>query len=375
MSPAPILVLNAGSSTLKYRVVDVDRDLAHGLVERIGEPGGPPDHAAAVASALGSVRDMQPVAVGHRVVHGGPDLTAPAVVDDAVLATIEQVAPLAPLHNPPAVACLRAARQAFAGVAHVAVFDTAFHATLAPVASTYAIDAEVARAYGLRRYGFHGISVRYVRDRAAQLLGRAVDELNLIVAHLGNGASVTAIERGSSVDTSMGTTPLPGLVMGTRCGDVDPSLPFLLARAGWALDDIESMLEHRSGLRGLCGDNDVRSVVARVEAGDAAARLAFDVYCHRLRQYLGAYAVTLGRLDAIVFTAGVGEHSAPVREAALQGLDQLGVRLDRAANAAATAGPAIVSTMDSSVAVCVLPTNEERAIAEETAHLLGLSGW
>jgi acetate kinase len=324
--------------------------------------------------ALAAVAGHPVGAVGHRIVHGGPDLTEPVVVDDDVVAAIERVTPLAPLHNPPALACLRAARTAFSRVGHVCVFDTAFHSTLPAVAATYAIDPDVAKAHQIRRYGFHGISVRYVRDRAAELLGRRVGELNLIVAHLGNGASLTAIANGSSVDTSMGMTPLPGLVMGTRSGDIDPSVVFTLARAGWPLDDIENLLVRRSGLRGLSGDNDVRSVVERATSGDQAAALALDVYCYRIRQYVGAYLAVLGRVDAIVFTAGVGQNSPDVRACALADLAPLGVEIDPAANATAR-GPAKISTVDSRVAVCVIPTNEERAIAEEAAALLGLPGW
>jgi acetate kinase len=371
---AAVLVLNAGSSSLKYRLLGEDRDILGGLVERIGEPGGPADHGEALAVALDAVADHRVAAVGHRIVHGGPELTEPVVVDDAVVAAIEQVTPLAPLHNPPALACLRAARAAFSDVGHVCVFDTGFHATLPAVAATYAIDPDVAKAHQIRRYGFHGISVRYVRDRAAELLGRRVGELNLIVAHLGNGASLTAIAGGSSVDTSMGLTPLPGLVMGTRSGDIDPSVVFTLARAGWALDDIENLLVRRSGLRGLSGDNDVRSVVERAGSGDQAAALALDVYCYRIRQYIGAYSAVLGRVDAIVFTAGVGQNSVEVRARALADLGRLGIELDPAANAVAH-GPALISTGDSRVAVCVIPTNEERAIAEEAAALLRLPGW
>lgn len=371
---APVLVLNAGSATLKYRVVASDRDIRGGLIEHIGEPGGPRDHDEAVTAALGAVAGDGPVAVGHRIVHGGHDFTVPVVADDEVEAAIERWAPLAPLHNPPALTCLRAARRVFADVAHVCVFDTGFHATIPTVAATYAIDREVARSHGIRRYGFHGISVRYVRDRAAGLLGAPAGDLNLIVAHLGNGASITAVAAGSSVDTSMGMTPLQGLVMGTRSGDLDPSIAFFLAREGWKLDDIEELFVRRGGLRGLCGDNDVRAVVARADAGDDAARTALEVYCYRIRQYIGAYAAVLGHVDAIVFTAGVGENSDRVRAGALAGLGILGIEIDPVANTGAR-GPAIVSTPDSRVRVCVVPTNEERAIAEETAGLLALPGW
>jgi acetate kinase len=374
--PSPILVFNAGSSTLKYRLITGGRDVVAGIVEHIGEGGGPADHRAAVASALTELKPHTdgadaPVAVGHRVVHGG-ELHVPTVIDDDVEAAIDRLTPLAPAHNPGALAVIRAARSAFADIPHVAVFDTAFHATLPEAAATYAIDRGVAAAYGIRRYGFHGISVRYVRDRAAELIGRPAAGLNMIVLHLGNGASATALAGGVSVDTSMGMTPLAGLVMGSRSGDLDPAITFHLVHAGWRTDDIDDLYERRSGLAGLCGNNDVRMVQARAADGDAVANLALDVYCRRIRQYVGAYYATLGRLDAIVFTAGVGEHSAVVRARALAGLAPLGIEIDEAANAAAV-GPCMISAAPSRVAVFVIPTDEEQAIAEEITVLLATS--
>jgi acetate kinase len=256
----------------------------------------------------------------------------------------------------------------------VAVFDTAYHASLPPVAYTYALDRELAARYGIRRYGFHGISVRFVVDAAAGLLGRPVPELNLIVLHLGNGASATAVRGGASVDTSMGLTPLEGLVMGTRTGDIDPAIVFHLARvSGLSLDEIEQRYQHRAGLAGLCGDNDMRAVQARAEAGDPDATLALDVYCQRIRKYVGAYHAVLGRLDAVVFTAGVGEHGSVVRQRCLAGLDPLGIAVDAARNGTGQ-DARLISPAGARVAVCVVPTDEERAIAQETAGLLGLPG-
>jgi acetate kinase len=366
---ADILVLNAGSSTLKYRLLRDGTALDGGLVERIGEPDGTaPDHASAVDRVLERLQDKEISAVGHRIVHGGARFVAPVLIDDAVLAELRELSALAPLHNPPGTAGIEAARRALPGVPQVAVFDTAFHATLPEAAAAYAVDRTVAEAHGIRRYGFHGISVRFVVGEAARLLDRPVAGLNMVVLHLGNGASATAVAGGRSVETSMGMTPLEGLVMGTRSGDLDPAVTFHLARAGLGISDIEDLYQHRSGLFGLCGDNDMRTVVARATAGDPAAGLALDVYCHRIRKYVGAYHAVLGRLDAIVFTAGVGEHSALVRARSLAGLDPLGITVDPARNA--SGGP-VISPDGARVAVCVVPTDEERAIAAEVRALLG----
>jgi acetate kinase len=377
---ARILVFNAGSSTLKYRLIDTGRDTVarvvfSGVVEHIGEPGGPADHGAAVAPALQRLANGDPggvaaplVAVGHRVVHGGDELREPTIVDDRVEAAIDRWTPLAPAHNPAALAVIRAARSAYPDVPHIAVFDTAFHATLPEAAAIYPVDRAVAAAHGIRRYGFHGISVRYVRDRTAALLGRPVDELNMVVLHLGNGASATALAGGVSVDTSMGMTPLAGLVMGTRAGDLDPAITFHLMRAGWAAADVDELYEQRSGLAGLCGDNDVRRVQQRAADGDSAADLALGVYCRAIRKYVGAYHAVLGRLDAIVFTAGVGEHSTLVRARSLAGMERLGIAVDHDANEAAD-GACVISAGGARVAICVVPTDEELAIAEEIGRL------
>jgi acetate kinase len=368
-----ILVLNSGSSSLKYRLFDGSAVASSGLVEHIGEPGSPvADHEAAlgtVASDL-DLASLPLVGIGHRVVHGGTRFSAPTIIDDDVVAAIRALSPLAPLHNPANATGIELARRLRPDVPHVAVFDTAFHATLPPAAATYALDRAVASRHGIRRYGFHGTSVSWVSRRAADLLGRPVAELAVIVLHLGNGASATAVDGGRSVETSMGLTPLEGLVMGTRTGDIDPAVAFLLDReAGMSLAEIDDLYHHRSGLRGLCGDNDMRAVSGRLAAGDADARLAFDVYCHRLRKYVGAYFAVLGRLDAIVFTAGVGEHSALVRGASLAGLGALGIAVDPARNWAGT-GERVISPDGAAVAVCVVPTDEERAIAEDVAACL-----
>jgi acetate kinase len=369
---ADILVLNTGSSTLKYRLFRAGDVVDAGLVENIGEPGGDaPDHGAAVERVLDRLDRDAVGGVGHRVVHGGTRFQAPVLVDDAVLGAIRELSGIAPLHNPLAVAAIEAVRRGLPGVPQVAVFDTAFHATLPEAAATYAVDHGVASRYGIRRYGFHGISVGWVVTGTARLLGRPVGELNLVVLHLGNGASATAVAGGRSVETSMGLTPLEGLVMGTRTGDLDPAVTFHLTRAGMALADVEDLYQHRSGLAGLAGDNDLRRVIAREASGDPAARLALDVYCHRIRKYVGAYHAVLGRLDAITFTAGVGEHSALVRERSLSGLEPLGIAVDPDRNA--TGDPArVVSPEGARVAVCVVPTDEERAIADEVTRLVPL---
>jgi acetate kinase len=371
-----ILVLNSGSSSVKYGLFNGSSEPVSGKVERIGEPGSPiTDHEAAlqqIADHLG-LASLPLDAVGHRVVHGGTRFRAPTLIDDDVIAEIRALAPLAPLHNPANLEGIELARRLRPDVPHLAVFDTAFHATLPDAAATYALDRTVASRYGIRRYGFHGISFAYVSQRTAALLDRPVEELNMIVLHLGNGASAAAIRGGRSVETSMGLTPMEGLVMGSRTGDIDPAVAFLLARqAGLSVDDIDELYHHRGGLRGLCGDNDMRTVIQRVSTGDPDARLALDVYCHRLRKYVGAYYAVLGRLDAVVFTAGIGEHSAEVRAQSLAGLHALGIAVDPPRNN--TGQPERVISPDGTpVTVCVVPTDEERAIAEEIAALLAPS--
>jgi acetate kinase len=368
-----VFVLNTGSSSIKYRVVDsVGGDtLAGGIIERIGEPGSDTaDHAQALVKIRQRLAGTPIDAVGHRIVHGGSLFTAPVLIDDDVERGIESLAPLAPLHNPPGLLGIRAARAALPDVPQVAVFDTAFHATLPDEASTYAIDRDLAKLHGIRRYGFHGTSYRYVSARAAQHLGRPLEELRMIVLHLGNGASAAAIQGGRSIDTSMGMTPLEGLVMGTRSGDLDPAiLPYLHRVAAMSFADIDDLLNRRSGLLGLSGTSDMRATSAAATAGSDAAALALDVYVHRLRHYIGAYAAQLGGLDVLVFTGGVGENSPLIRARALERFGFLGIALDSDANASG-AGERTVSARESAVAVLVVPTDEELEIARQTAELL-----
>jgi acetate kinase len=380
----PVLVLNAGSSSLKYQLLVPESGEvgASGVIERIGEPGSDvADHAAALRTmratlaADGVDLDTVPLrAVGHRVVHGGPDFSEPVLIDDAVVARIESLSPLAPLHNPAAVTGIEAARAHFA-VPHVAVFDTAFFSTLPPEASTYALPRDLAEQHSIRRYGFHGTSHRFVSQATAELLGRPVEELNQIVLHLGNGCAASAIRGGVAIETSMGLTPLQGLVMGTRSGDVDPGLHAFLARqVGLSIDEIDTVLNKKSGLLGLSGVNDFRELAQRVDAGDEAAHLAFDIFVHRLKHYVGAYLAHLGRVDAIVFTAGVGQNSARVRAALADGLEGLGISVDPDRNEAGGgcfSRAAVISPDGSPVVVAAVPTNEELAIARQTADLVG----
>ncbi|GIF72718.1 acetate kinase [Asanoa siamensis] len=375
-----VLVLNCGSSSVKYRLLDVPRSpepepvvVASGVVERIGEdaPGAPRDHAEALSAALAGLPLDGLTAVGHRVVHGGLTFTAPALVDDVVVAAIAELVPLAPLHNPANLAGIEVARALLPGVPQVAVFDTAFHRTLPAAASTYAIDAATAERFGIHRYGFHGTSHAIVSRRTAALLDRPLAEVNTITLHLGNGASACAVEGGRSVATSMGLSPLEGLVMGTRSGDLDPAIIFHLHRvAGMPIEEIDELLNRRSGLVGLAGVNDMRALLARRATGDPAAALAFEVYCRRIRSYVGAYYAELGRLDAITFTAGVGENAPAVRAAALAGLDRLGIEVDAARNDAPERGARVISPPDAPVAVCVVPTDEEWEIASQTLGVL-----
>lgn len=403
-----ILVINSGSSSLKYSLIDVENEneLAGGLIERIGQDVSAirhtvrpdvtadavvtmldasyeserpvVDHDAAFAVMLEQfaqhgplLHEHPPVAVGHRVVHGGARFYAPTLVTRNVEEQIEELAVLAPLHNPANLAGIVAARAVFSDVPHVAVFDTAFHQTLPPAAYTYAIDAELAAEHRVRRYGFHGTSHQFVSESAAAFLGRDIGTLRQLVFHLGNGASVTAIDGGRSVETSMGLTPLEGLVMGTRSGDLDPAaLVHLSRRAGYSIDDLDVLLNSRSGLKGLAGRSDMRDILAGRESGDEAATLAFDVYIHRLRAYAGSYIAQLGGIDVISFTAGVGENAAAVRAEAMATLGFAGVEIDHARNEARQRGIRRISTDASPVTVLVVPTNEELEIARQTSRML-----
>ncbi|MEU4295543.1 acetate kinase, partial [Kribbella sp. NPDC026596] len=318
-----------------------------------------------------SLADLGIAAVGHRVVHGGSRFSASAPIDDALIAEVIELVPLAPLHNPPNLEGIRVARRLFPDLPQVAVFDTAFHQTLPPQAYTYAVPLTWLEDHGIRRYGFHGTSHAFVSHETARLLGRDPAETNVIVLHLGNGCSASAVRGGRSVDTSMGLTPLEGLVMGTRSGDVDPAIPAYLARElGMSVDEIDRALNSESGLKGLAGENDFRELSRLRARGDEHASLAFDVYCHRIRKYVGAYYAVLGTVHAVVFTAGVGEHSAEVRAAALSDLERLGIAIDHDLNGAPVTGARRISTDDSEVTVLVVPTNEEWQIARETLSVV-----
>jgi acetate kinase len=405
-----VLVVNTGSSSIKYQLFDmpegsgepqqgdpVDRGhkvLASGVVERIGEAGARLTHRAGDADPL-VVEDRvadhsegfervfgafeaagEPIGelagIGHRVVHGGDRLTAPTLVDEDTIRAISDQVPLAPLHNPSNLLGIRIAMASFPDTPQVAVFDTAFHQTMPPRAWRYALPADLAAELRIRRYGFHGTSHAYVSRKAAEHLGRPAAELNLITLHLGNGASVAAVAGGRCIDTSMGMTPLEGLVMGTRSGDLDPAVVFYLHReAGLSVDDIDDLLNKRSGMLGLAGANDLREVGRRAADGDQAAAEALDVYCYRIRKYVGAYAAALGRLDALVFTAGVGENNDGVRAGVCQGLEGLGVTLNPKRNRARSGRPRTISADDAPVAVLVVPTNEELEIAEQTLAVVG----
>ncbi len=371
-----VFVVNSGSSSIKYQVVDLETSEAviSGLVERIGEPGSPvADHTAGMLIVLEKLGNLGAdiIAVGHRVVHGGSEFAGPALITDEVVQTIESLSLLAPLHNPANLLGIHAARTALPDVPHVAVFDTAFHQTMPPASYTYAIPTDVAEQYQVRRYGFHGTSHKYVSEQAAELLGKPLSEVRTIVLHLGNGASVTAVDGGASVDTSMGLTPLQGLVMGTRSGDIDPAVLVHLNRAaGMSIDDLDVLLNRKSGLLGLTGNGDMRDVTEAAAAGDERAELALEVWAHRIRHYIGAYFAELGGLDALVFTAGVGENAAPLRSRAVAGLAHMGISIDEARNAEKSRSARVVSPDGAPVAVMVIPTNEELEIARQVASIV-----
>ena len=365
-----VFVVNSGSSSIKYQVLDMadERVVLSGSLERIGETGGDAashtDGMRIVLERLGSTDQI--VAVGHRVVHGGSRFAEATVITAEVEATIEELSALAPLHNPANLLGIRAARAVLAEVPHVAIFDTAFHQTMPADAYTYAIDRDLAERHRIRRYGFHGTSHKYVSERAAAFLDRPLESLRTIVLHLGNGASMTAIDGGRSVDTSMGLTPLEGLVMGTRSGDLDPAILTHLHRvAGLGFDEIDNLLNRRSGLLGLTGTGDMRDVQRAAAAGDAAALAALAVWRHRIRHYLGAYIAGLGGVDAVVFTAGVGENNALLRRRSLAGLEFLGIRIDDDRNELDSREERRISPDGAAVEVLVIPTNEELEIARQ----------
>jgi acetate kinase len=396
-----ILVINCGSSSIKYGLFAMEPGhlLASGLLECIGESvslihhrtenaqGEPvehqqeieaPDHRAAfahIAEVLRGTAGLEagqgPDAIGHRVVHGGEAFSTSVVINQTVIDTIRNLIPLAPLHNPANLTGIEICREAFPSVPQVAVFDTAFHQTMPPRAFRYAIPEDWYSRHGIRRYGFHGSSHRYVASRAAGYLQRPLEDLKLITLHLGNGASAAAIQYGRCIDTSMGFTPLEGLVMGTRCGDLDAAIPLHLENVlGQSADELEEALNRDSGLKGLCGSNDLREILAGEQAGDERARLALDIYCYRIRKYIGAYFVALDGLDALVFTGGVGENAALIRNWVCKGLEKLGIAIDPEANDRTVEEISEIGCSGQSVRVLAVRTNEELQIARETLAIL-----
>lgn len=383
-----ILVINSGSSSLKYQLRELNADgtdtadpiQASGLIERIGVRGsGVPNHTQAldeVAKELDEILDGRMIdAAGHRVVHGGERFKAPALVDPEVIRAVDLLAPLAPLHNPPATEGLRAIRDKWPDMPQVVIFDTSFHQTMPPEAWQYAIPDRWYVDHGIRRYGFHGTSHDLVTGKTAALLGVAREDFNGMVLHLGNGASATAIRGGRSVDTSMGYTPLAGLVMGTRSGDIDPSIVTqLITTHGYSAEEVDRVLNHESGLLGMTGHADMRQVLEAADAGDRSSKLALDAATYRLAKYIGSYHVAVGGAQAIAFTAGIGENSAPFRARVLDRLEVLGVHYDAELNTVRSNEPRIISTRDSAIAVAVVPTDEEMAIAQETFRVVDSSG-
>lgn len=394
-----VLVINSGSSSIKYRLFEMtDRSvLAAGLLEQIGEAQSRlthqtrtghgrmekrvenrpvVDHAegftriSSVLNASGAVRDTGELfGIGHRVVHGGEAFREPVIIDATVTATIRKLIPLAPLHNPANLLGIEVALQAAPQVPQVAVFDTAFHQSLPPLAFHYALPHELYETHQVRRYGFHGTSHYCVAKQAARHLQRPLKSLNLITLHLGNGASATAIQNGKSIDTSMGMTPLEGLIMGTRCGDVDPAIIFYLSReSGRSPQEIEDLLNRHSGLKGICGVNDMRAIEQLAARGNEPARLAVDMFCYRVKKYIGAYSAVLGSVDALIFTAGIGENAADIRRRACEGMLRFGIEIDDRKNGRITAAVTEIQSDRSAVKVLVIPTDEELEIAEQTVE-------
>lgn len=363
----PILVINSGSSSLKYQLIDTDsgESLDSGLIERVT------DHSLAFQEMLARLGGPRPVAVGHRVVHGGSKFSSAMRVNSQVLAEIDNLIPLAPLHNPGNAEGVRAAMKVFPDLPQVVVFDTAFHQTMPASSYRYAIDSELEVKYGIRRYGFHGTSHAYVSRKAAEFIGRELDEFNAIVLHLGSGASACAIRNGKSFDTSMGMTPLQGLVMGTRSGDIDPAIVAYLERvAGMTIDQVDQSLNKNAGLKGMTGASDLRDVEAAAASGNQSAIDALSVYAQRVKHYIGAYLAEIGPIDALVFTAGVGENSDVMRAQVLDGLGHLGLVVDSTLNAAKSRDVRSISAAGSAVQILVVPTNEELEIALQTAEII-----
>ncbi len=397
------LVINAGSSSIKYQLFDMESNfvLAAGLAERIGEPQGRikyrvskgvqnqeiirdleiKDHRQGLLKVVDLLTDAEfgvitspseIQAVGHRVVHGGDKFSQPAVINGEVRATIKELSPLAPLHNPANLTGIEVATEVFPEATQVAVFDTAFHQTMPAKAYRYAIPQNLYEEHRIRSYGFHGTSHLFVSKKAIEYLGKPAEETKLITLHLGNGASVAAVSGGQSADSSMGFSPLPGLMMGTRSGDIDPAIVFYLGRnLGMSFDEIDTLLNKKSGLIGICGDNDLRDIQNRREEGDPAATLALEMYAYRVKKYIGAYVAALNGLDALIFTAGAGENNAAVRWLSCLGLDYIGISVDQDKNDQGVIGEVTeIQTAGSRVKVLIIPTNEELEIAQQTLAVI-----
>lgn len=393
-----VLVINAGSSSLKYQLYDMTNEtvLAKGLVERIGISGSilthrpegkdkhviqteMPDHKIAISLVLdalvdpkvGVIEDVSEIsAVGHRIVHGGEKYSSSVMLDDALMDELKEVSKLAPLHNPPALIGIRACRELMPLTPMTAVFDTSFHQTMEPVAYMYAIPYELYESDKIRRYGFHGTSHKYVANRAAEMLNRNIDDMKIVTCHLGNGSSVTAVKYGRAIDTSMGFTPLAGLVMGTRTGDMDPAIvTYLISEKGWDAKAVDNLMNKKSGVLGVSGvSSDFRDLEKAASEGNKRAQLALDMFHYRVRKYIGSYAAAMGGIDAIVFTAGLGENSPYSREEIVKGLEFLGFEVDKEKDN--VRGKEVVfSTDNSRVKLMVIPTNEELMIARDTKEL------
>ncbi|RLB09220.1 MAG: acetate kinase [Deltaproteobacteria bacterium] len=381
-----ILVINTGSSSIKYQLFEMEDEsvISSGMAEKIGEEEGTlthrrydkeiklkrrfAEHKDAFQLIKELLVDKGIFAVGHRVVHGGERFSGSVLINDDVIDAIRQNIPIAPLHNPSNLEGIYILKELFPQIPHVAVFDTAFHQSMIEEAFLYALPYSLYEEHRIRRYGFHGTSHAYVSEMAAAYMKRPLDQLNLVTIHLGNGASITAVRGGRSVDTSMGMTPLEGLIMGTRSGDMDPAIPFfLMDHLRMPPDEIYKMLNNESGLKGICGRNDMREILEERENGDPLADLAVRMYCYRIKKYIGAYLAVLGRTDAIVFTAGIGENSSLIRELCLNGLEGLGIRIDKEKN---RRNEAEISAEGSSIKVLVIPTDEELRIARETKEIV-----
>lgn len=398
-----ILVINTGSSSIKYQLFDMDKKtaLVSGIAERIGEPVGRlkynvlkdgkeekhvydnpiPNHTKGLDqiaklltdSQIGVIRDIKEVdAIGHRTVHGGEEFNSSVLITDQVVAAMEKCVPLAPLHNPPNLVGIKVAKEIFPHAPMVGVFDTAFHQTMPEHAFMYALPENLYKEHGVRRYGFHGTSHLYVSKTAAKYLGKPVEECNFITCHVGNGASIAAIQGGKSIDTSMGLTPLEGLIMGTRCGDIDPAIPhFLCKNLNMSIDEVNNMLNKESGMKGISGINDLRDIEDRYNAkSDPKSILAMEMYCYKVKKYIGSYYAVLGRVDAIIFTAGVGENCDILRDLATKNMENLGIKLDPSKNFPRGEGIRELNTPDSKVKILVVPTNEELEIANQTLEVL-----